>query len=458
MTRYIACLFLLLALPSNAQVVLLPGNPGVSQNITYVNAGTSLVAARNAATAGTTIAVGPGTYGPNETNLFKNGVNWFFYPGSIISNQYSADVSCFDNSFEGVSGAVTSIISGDLTFIDNASTTVGNIFRGSFMTVSNPLSKIIVRASKISNPAGDSDPGIRHLGGGLDFDVDSFIFENGGTCLYWGEGNEDVRGRWLNMDAGTDAPLWCEGAGLGNWYLTGEVLDSVRLAGGGAGAVYFKPASAQKLWLNVKEIRGASVAAGYGGCLTVTTGKVYLSYQKLSAIEDTATARALIQIDSGEVWLTGQKMTVTNNQHYLAQIGGKAWIRNQHYEDAGVGSSTRLYNYIVSGGTNYFQGGRAETLWGPFFKLTAGQLQIEDATINTFSTLQGSNVCLWITGGAPVIKNSIFIPGSLFSVSNSGAGDLRVWGTGGLMAKSNITATLTVRGGSVTVDGTYVDR
>ena len=78
--------------------------------------------------------------------------------------------------------------------------------------------------------------------------------------------------------------------------------------------------------------------------------------------------------------------------------------------------------------------------------------------LDTFSTLQGSNVCLWITGGTPVIRDCTFIPGSLFSASNASAGDLRVYGTGGLRAKSNITATLTVRVGTVTVDGTYVDR
>jgi hypothetical protein len=92
--------------------------------------------------------------------------------------------------------------------------------------------------------------------------------------------------------------------------------------------------------------------------------------------------------------------------------------------------------------------------------LTGGQLPIENAVIDTFTgvTLQPTNACLSITGGNPIIRSSVFIPSCIFSVTNASAGDLRVYGTGGLMAKSNITATLTVRGGSVTVDGTYVDR
>ena len=60
----------------------------------------TLTAAKNAAVSGDTIMVLPGTY--NEKNLAKNGVNWHFFNGAIISYAGTATGGIFDTTTAGV--------------------------------------------------------------------------------------------------------------------------------------------------------------------------------------------------------------------------------------------------------------------------------------------------------------------------------------------------------------------
>src|SRR5215813_6873431 len=68
---------------SSPQPNAIPNAP----KILYVNPAegplTTLTAAKAAARSGDTIVVAPGTY--LENDLLKDGVNWFFSPGAIVS-------------------------------------------------------------------------------------------------------------------------------------------------------------------------------------------------------------------------------------------------------------------------------------------------------------------------------------------------------------------------------------
>jgi hypothetical protein len=79
----------------------------------------TLGAAKNAALSGDTIIVRPGTY--NERNLLKNGVNWHFIVGAIVSYNGSSAGYIFDDSSTGSNGAVTSTISGEGRFLSASS-------------------------------------------------------------------------------------------------------------------------------------------------------------------------------------------------------------------------------------------------------------------------------------------------------------------------------------------------
>src|SRR5712671_6306916 len=72
-------------MPSNAQNFRINAVPAA--NVLYVNQAQgpfkTLGAAKAAAQPGDTIVVGPGTYVEND--LLKNGVNWFFAPGALVT-------------------------------------------------------------------------------------------------------------------------------------------------------------------------------------------------------------------------------------------------------------------------------------------------------------------------------------------------------------------------------------
>lgn len=82
----------------------------------------TLGAAKQAAQAGDTIMVLPGTY--DENNLLKNGVNWHFLPGAKVIYQ-GGDGAIFDVS----SGAVNSIIAGQGVFQHEGTGSDRNIVR-----------------------------------------------------------------------------------------------------------------------------------------------------------------------------------------------------------------------------------------------------------------------------------------------------------------------------------------
>lgn len=407
-----------------------------------------------------TIVCHPGIYAIGTTNLFKNGVDWFGMPGAIISNRYPSAV--FDNTSTGNSGAVTSSIYGSFELID-ASVLSGALIRG-VVSVDNAESQISFQCRTISNFDGDGDPAIVVItnGGVMRIEVERINWNAGGTALYWRNGN--AIGRIGSIDCGTDGAIYCDGDGPGDWRMDIPYIESVREGAGAAGSVLFVPTSSRnKFWLRTTEIFGGSVAAGYGGCITVGGGKFYLDYQKMSAVEDVVTPRPLIMITNGESWLQGHKVTITNNQHFLEQTGGKLHWKNMDFEDAGwtdQSTNGRPFNMVQTGGTNWIEGGYAKTTCGPFYLLGGGTTYLRNLIVDTFSTLRSSNVCLWVTNTTPVgiIDRCTFIPGSLFSVSNSAAWDMRVRGTGGLSTKSNITATVTARGGTVVTDGTWFDR
>ncbi len=91
------------------------GGAGITAKTVYANSGANLYAMKQAASAGTTIVVGPGTYSANITNLFKNGVNWHFMGPTLSYMDTPTNTSgagIFDDRF---TGAITSLVSGQLT-------------------------------------------------------------------------------------------------------------------------------------------------------------------------------------------------------------------------------------------------------------------------------------------------------------------------------------------------------
>ena len=460
----VSCLALLCIDESRAAVGgVIGGTPiGITARTLYANNGANLYALKTAATAGATIVVGPGLYTVGVTNLLKDQVNWFFYPGAVVSN-FNGGLNfggIFVNGQYGTVGPMTCTVAGYGTFIQVGGGDELDI--AGMINVSNAASVISIQAQRLLI-SGDSST----FYAAAVWDAASFTLEvheeiNGSYGLNELAGVSLSGGLWWKngrgimtcprVFTGNASALYALGDGSADYDLTFERIHSTN-----ASAVWLELTHAEnKCWLSAKEIIGGSNFLSRGTAVSITGGKLYLNAQKLSSFSNIGLP--VIKQTGGSSWLTAQKVTTTNVSHWFEQTGGFSDVSVLEWEDNGGGVNARPYNFLISGGTNYMRSGRALSRWGPGLKLTGGQAEWSGMKLDTFSTLQGSNVCLWITGGTPVLGNCTFIPGSLFSVSNASAGDLRVYGTGGLRAKSNITATLTVRVGTVTVDGTYVDR
>jgi len=425
--------------------------PGLASQVSYVNAGANLYQAKLGASAGTTIVVGPGLYTTGVTNLAKENVNWHFMPGAVVSNANNNFV--FDNSGRGEPTALNWSVTGYGEFIDTGPS--AGVFFGGIFLISNSLSTVKLQfKSAVSRRAVPQFGTVSIIKAQTVFVDADVIDATGGPYTFWwreGEVYGDVR---QMFNDGFNSVLQCDGGVEANLYLNCQLIICTNEI-----AVLLEPTHANnKTWLRCNEIIGAPDLFA-NGSISIRQGKLYLNYDKLSTIGLGVAGNSVLYQEGGQLWATGQKITTTNGNSFFIQTNGFSRIQNLQYEDAGAGAGGRPYNFLVSGGTNEVWGGNALTTSGPGYKVTSGgTCYLRDLTLNTFSTLRQSNTCLWIVGGTSIVQNCTFIPGSLFSVSNASAGDLRVYGTGGLRAKSNITATLTVRVGTVTVDGTYVDR
>jgi hypothetical protein len=426
--------------------------PSITVKVHYANAGQNLFSVKSMTPAGYTIFVGPGVYNVGATNLAKEGVNWYFMPGSIVSNSSSV-ARIYDNSGAGEPTALNWEVLGYGTFIDTGG--FGPNGSGSFL-ISNTASRVRLQGKR--SIADNANTGFASLSvlsaASVDIDFDSLQAANAACGFWWDNG--EVRGRvgLITSDNGGPA-IYCTGTGRADCYLNVGLIYSTNDT-----AIVFHPTSSgNKLWLTVGEILGSPT--GWASVIDVTGGKLYLDFQKLSILNGATTSAdaglSLIGQSGGELWVKGRKWTATNGIAFIEQSAGWSIYEIPHWEDAGSGQNTRPYNVHCTGGTNILNGGRALTKWGPFYKLEGGQAHLEKMTVDTLTTIAPTNSCLWIVGAGPVpvVKDCVFIPGGHFSVTNATAADLRIFGY--LHTRSNHTVTLTARGGAATVSQ-YFDR
>lgn len=104
----------------------------------------TLNAAKVAAQSGDTIVVLPGTY--NEKNLLKDGVNWHFINGAIVSYVGSTTGGIFDDGPNGANGDITSKITGYGTFKITNNATSSDV-----VCVTQPDSEVYIEATNIEN-------------------------------------------------------------------------------------------------------------------------------------------------------------------------------------------------------------------------------------------------------------------------------------------------------------------
>jgi hypothetical protein len=190
----------------------------------------TLTKAKTAAASGDTIMVLPGTY--NENNLLKNGVNWHFLSGAIVSYSGSGAAAIFDTSSNGTNGAVQSIVSGWGEFVNQSSVASGHVVHS---VASN--SAINIQAGRMLCGGTAACVKLVHTSGQCRIEVKSSIEASAGRAVEIGGGSGNPNANVIRV-----YKLYSSGGpaiyiGAGNVHLQAHYVSSsadvaVSLAGG----------------------------------------------------------------------------------------------------------------------------------------------------------------------------------------------------------------------------------
>ncbi len=228
----------------------------------------TLTAAKNAAKSGDTIMVLPGTY--DESDLLKNGVNWYFFPGAKI------DSTSENSVFATGTNAITSLIGGHGEFLADGAVLYSS-GAGSNLTVqalrmeSRDASCIVCGAASgrvqvmvLDSIKATSGVAIEVNGDAEDNSIEARLVESGGYSLSGSAGGAYLKANKISSS----------GNPINIWGGTAFVVDAFEITGGSGNYAVNHASSATLL------IRGArlqttnqnTVHAGAG-----TSDKIRLS-------------------------------------------------------------------------------------------------------------------------------------------------------------------------------------
>lgn len=300
----------------------------------------TLTAAKNISSAATgdTIVVWPGTY--NETNLLKNGVNWYFHVGATINYTGSGGQGIWDDSaLYGCGTAVTCTISGHGVFINNSNsqvvdpTALGAVFdpprTGSVVQITNINSNVTIDCEEMDCPCGTNQYNNWIAAG---HDPGSLIFPWGTAAIGLQNGTLSVT---CNRVSGTNASgVWWSG---GEGYLTCDqiVVTTTVITGGpyasclngGSGGIDSNASVAGNFWVNVgKMLVNNSTGTQYGGGIIVSQGPddtfVNRWWVTCKEIDASAGVGTCVQSLGSFLYLIADKLVAAEP---INTIGGNFW-------------------------------------------------------------------------------------------------------------------------------------
>jgi hypothetical protein len=404
----------------------------------------TLSAAKAAAVSGDTIIVEAGTY--SENNLLKNGVNWHFMPGAIVSYA-DVDVTNGYGIFDDrATGACVSRITGAGTFIYNIDSNV--LARGVFATQNN-ATDLYIEAAKIQIT---DITGITSIAGGIAVKdcarvvakVGNIIDQNYGTGssyasgCYWekGECQVTIHGK-IQMDNGYT--VWCKEPAVATttgFWLTAHQLDLFVPAPGFGSIQIDALTDAYRVWIQAKEITtvGGPAIKQTGG------GRVYIQAQKINC-----TSGACLQMTGGKIWISAQKFSSDTRWLDIAGATTECDVDVLHWEDtSGAGVKNDWLKF--TNGTTTIRGNRAKIRQGSCILHTAGTARIKGLTIDTTTTnAAGSNPAV-LAGNGLILESCLLVAPALAD-SITGAFTVKSWNTLTNKAKNagtTVQGTLTV--------------
>jgi len=404
----------------------------------------SIPAAKAAALSGDTIYVYPGLY-TSQTNLLKAGVNYWFYPGAILTNSMaggSADWAFFDDRPLG--GPTTNTIGGLGEFDWFDASGAGTTELGAVLCITNPASRIIFHG--LRSIVGDDSVNEAGLfahafyvknAAFIFLDMDEVLNLNPtsgsqGTGFYWERADCYVNIRRM-VWRGTGYAVWGHDPAAGatnSIYYTGQYLEADNIA-------LYQDAThlSFKSWFNINEI---TVVPNTATCLSILGGKFYVTAQKINA------GGIVISMSSGEAWIQTEKMT-GGNWGFISGTG-TLHCNALQYEDTAL-TPPSFRGFYIQNGTNYISGSEATVTNGNVLTMTAtaGRTFVQGLKLRSVNTTPGGNtnspVSLAI-GGLSLENCSLVAPSGADSISAASAQAVTV--VGSLSANNAINANVAI--------------
>lgn len=419
-------------MPANAPNVQI--NAATAARVLYVNQAdgpfTSLGAAKAAAQSGDTIVVGPGTY--IENDLLKDGVNWLFAPGALVTysspalQANSSDVvfGIFDDRS---SGPVQCTIGGHGSF---SAFSRGYLNLLGTVVITNANSKISLTCKEIAfatyhdNAAGTGSRAAVCVKNALRVDVncdriygargttydtgttddvgDPILWNDFGTGIYWELGDLFVRcgsiekissyGVWGNQPRGNTSAA--------NLWLNADFIENHMYMDGGSDAAGHVGTYNWRSWIVAKEIMD--------GIAYFDSGRHYLTVQKINL------QNAFMSFNGAtQVWLTAQKITNTLAGGWMvlqAGNGGSPMVFADvtNFEDT-QGAFSISGISISDASELYLRGLYLKAATGPVVFHAGGKTRIQGMTVDTSATNKPGNHCIRVAGTGLVLDHCTLV-------------------------------------------------
>jgi hypothetical protein len=369
--------------------------------------GAALEAARDAATAGDLVLVSPGAY-TVASSLAKNGVNWHFEAGAVVTREADVDGGVWDDGGAAVATKVTG------AGVFNRTRDTGSELEALCILCSHANSVMEIEASAITVTLTGAESGncyaVYQTAGDLRIRAHNITANgaNSGYGAWWSNGRMHLHVGVITGEnnAGLDYAYysWVEAAPTGDAYLVADEINGrVVSAGTNADAA---------TWVECKILRGSATDA-----VQVGTNKLYVHAQKVFGL--------VRSVGPGQGYVVADKVSATRNGaastpslFYATTSGASVRMEVLHWDQGAFTGET----IKVTNGTIDIRGGdlviEAATAKG--VEITGGTLLVTGMRINTVASTTTNPVTK--TGGTLKMYHSTLV--------SQGARDAIEGGTG----------------------------
>lgn len=421
----------------------------------------TLTAAKAASLSGDTIVVWPGTY--VEHDLLKNGVNWLFMPGAVVTWNETGTGNGYGIFDDRSSGACACVIAGYGEF--RMTTTLipflaGNPNFNGVVVVTNAASSIVMRGKRLALSTYNGEGahgaygvyvtnctlvtvdlaegiigptvGITSLDPG---DGVTVIRDTSGG-VYWELGRMSVRCPQIYTDLAY--ALWANEPSGSNTADADVTVERIEAIGPNTPGIYMSAKSANyRLWVNsmlISATGGGAVAISNADTSGASSGaaKLYVTAQKILG------QGGGLGLDN-QNWINAQKLTANGGSFItMTTTAAISFIAVLQYEDGGVTQGTG-----VTGGKLTLLGGMMKITNGKGLGHTGGTTEAIGLTVDTSNTNNAANHAVSVSGAGLTLRQCHLIAPALANSVN--AGSAQTISAYGVRANQVMNANVTVQ-------------